>query len=240
MSKDSRNKKKLRAIKDANHPASLPDYLLKQPDPATSIPPVQTRPQLLPFHALTWENFERLCKRLIEMDHEIRSCHLYGRPGQNQKGIDLIAYPTDFQSRRPRVYQCKRVDTFRRAHIKGAVDRFLKSKWKPRPTHFVMCCKASLSSTECQDEILTQTRRLQENDIVFVHWDAESLSTKLKDSPKIIDDFFSREWVKLFIGSEAVDALERRFQPAAAGVGTHSSDQLAGLIVSKERELQNL
>jgi hypothetical protein len=29
-------------------------------------PPVSTRPQVLPFGEPTWENFERLCHRLIE------------------------------------------------------------------------------------------------------------------------------------------------------------------------------
>jgi tetratricopeptide (TPR) repeat protein len=241
MSKAGHNKEKHRAIKRANQPNPVPDYLLRKPNSARSIPPpVHTRQQLLPLHELTWENFERLCKSLIERDNEVRSCHMYGRLGQNQKGIDLIAYPRDFQSRRPQVYQCKRVEIFGRTHIRSAVDRFIKTKWRPRPTHFVICCKASLSSTACQDEILTQTRRLQESNIIFEHWDAEQLSTKLKDSPKIVDDFFGREWVKLFVGSEVAEALEQKFQPAATGVGIQRSDQLAALIVSKELELQNL
>lgn len=34
-------------------------------------PPVETRPQLLPVHELTWENFECLCLRLLKQDAEL-------------------------------------------------------------------------------------------------------------------------------------------------------------------------
>jgi tetratricopeptide (TPR) repeat protein len=241
MNKARRGQKKpdkFNAAKKRSNP--LPAYLLKRPTPPITIPPpVLTRPQLLPFGKLTWENFEHLCKSLIEIDHEVRTCHLYGRLGQKQRGIDLIAYPKTFQAGRPRVYQCKRVETFGRAHIKGAIDKFLKGKWKPWPTEFVICWKSSLRSTECQDEILKQGRRLQKIGITFQNWDAEELSTKLKDSPKIVDDYFGREWVRVFIGPEAVEFLERRFEPAAAGP-VHRSDQVERLLLSKDLEIQGL
>ena len=241
MNKAHRGKKKagrFKTIKKRSN--SLPEYLLKKPTPPTSIPaPVLTRPQRLPFEKLTWENFEHLCKSLIELDQEVTTCHFYGRPGQNQRGIDLIAYPIHFQAGRPRVYQCKRVETFGRAHIKRAVDRFLESKWKPLPTEFVICCKSSLRSTECQDEILKQTGRLQGNTVQFQTWDAEYLSGKLKDSPKIVDDYFGRAWVREFIGTEAVEALETRFEPAAMGLGNRP-DQVERLLLTKDLEIQAL
>ncbi len=219
----------------------LPEYLLQDPTPPTSIipPPVHTRCQELPLEKLTWENFERLCKALVETDYEVISCHFYGRPGQKQKGIDLIAYPQDFPDGRPRVYQCKRVEDFGPADIRGTVDKFLKGKRKPLPTHFVLCCRSSLRSTKHQDEIHAQKVRLQKRGIVFEVWDGDELSKKLKDHPKIVDEFFDRGWVTAFNGSDAAEALARRFEPYAAGI-TDRPNQVMRLILSKELKIQNL
>jgi len=80
----------------------LPEYLLQTSSPPASLPPpVQSRLQDLPFDQLPWDYFERLCKTLVEADHEIRACRLYGRPGQKQRGIDLLAYPKDFVTVQP-------------------------------------------------------------------------------------------------------------------------------------------
>lgn len=240
-SRDRRNRKKPRKIVDRPQETSpLPEYLLQKLPLPSSIPsPVQTRQQELPFEKLSWEYFEHLCKDLVETDHEIRYCRLYGRRGQKQKGIDLIAFPRDFQGGRPRVYQCKRVENFRQADIRGAVARFRKSKWRPLPTHFVLCCRSSLRSTEYQDEIVKQTTRLQKCDIVFEIWDADELSKKLKDHPRIVDEYFDRHWVRAFNGPEAVEALERRFEPSVAGF-TDRSDQVERLLLSKDLENQSL
>ena len=146
----------------------LPEYILEPSEPQDDIkPPVLTRIQELPFDELTWENFERLCRQLIVVDQEIRDCRLYGRRGQNQKGIDLIAYPKRFEDSRPSVYQCKRVKQFGPSMICGAVDKFIKSYKKLNPSHLFLCCRCQLSSVEQDDEILKQARKLQEQ---FFEW----------------------------------------------------------------------
>jgi len=241
VSRKRRYQKKLRSAGGKHQESSpLPAYLLQKPPPPTTIPPpVHARHQELPFEKLSWDNFERLCKTLVETDHEIRSCRFYGRPGQMQRGIDLIAYPQDFREGRPRVYQCKRVETFRSRDINGTVDKLLKSNWKPLPTHFVLCCRSSLRSTEYQDEILKQSARLQKRKITFEVWDGEELSTKLKDHPKIVDEFFGREWVTAFNGRDAAEALERRFESRTARL-TDQPDQVGRLLLSRDLEIQDL
>lgn len=103
----------------------LPAYLSKKPDKNRPVPPpTRTRAQSLPFSDLIWENFERLCKALVETDSEIKACNLYGRLGHCQNGIDLIAIPKDLTDNKPRVYQCKRVEKYTAAQIKGAVKKF--------------------------------------------------------------------------------------------------------------------
>jgi hypothetical protein len=52
---------------------------------------VRTRLQELPFGDLAWENFERMCLRLVRLEAEVEHCQLYGTRGQDQEGIDLYA-----------------------------------------------------------------------------------------------------------------------------------------------------
>ena len=51
--------------------AVAPLAVLNPPDAVPSEPPVATRVQVLPFDALSWENFERLCHRLTAFDGDI-------------------------------------------------------------------------------------------------------------------------------------------------------------------------
>jgi len=226
----------------------IPDYLLIQVGHQENVPPpVVTKIQELPFDKLSWVNFERLCKRLVERDQEIRDCRIYGRIGQKQKGIDLIAYPKDFTEKRPRVYQCKRVNDLSPDEIGKVVRKFLKEYKKVKPTHFVLCCHCLLDSTKQQDSILAQSLLLEKLGIVFEVWDGEKLSSILKDHPRIVDDFFSREWVKAFNGPEAADALERQFEtsteaffPDIMRTGQFQASQIESLLVIKDVQIQDL
>src|SRR5688572_25446341 len=118
--------------------SDIPPYLEAPPDDLPQ-PPTITREQVLPFHALTWENFERLCLRLVRREAQIYQCFLYGDRGQNQRGIDIIAYCGDLPLREFRVYQCKREEEFGAAKIRKAVEKFLEGKWDPQPSTFVIC-----------------------------------------------------------------------------------------------------
>jgi len=223
----------------------LPVYLSQKPHHIHPIaPPSRTRKQLLPFSDLPWENFERLCKSIVETDAEIKMCTLYGRQGHSQKGIDLIALPKDLTDNKPRVYQCKRVEKYTAAQIKGAVKKFtdniptLKRKWKTIPSKFVLCCRCSLRSPDCQDEIVRQRKRLATVGVSFEAWDEEELSRQLKDHYRIVDEFFDRDWVRDFNGEEAAMALSQKF-----GLGSShaaSSGPIASLLISKDIEIQTL
>ena len=224
----------------------LPSYLSDKPDHTILVsPPMHTRAQSLPFSKLLWENFERLCKALVETDSDVKSCKLYGGSGHRQHGIDLIAFAKDLKDKRPRVYQCKRVEQYRAAQIKGAVKKFtdniptLRSKWKTIPSRFVLCCRCSLRSPDCQDEIVRQRNRLAKIGVSFETWDEEELSKQLKDQHRIVDDFFQREWVRAFNGQEAAMALSQMVAIAPAHTST-SDGPIAMLLLGKELENQTL
>lgn len=163
--------------------SEIPSYLESLPDQLPPGPPAITRPQVLPFKQLTWENFERLCLRVARQEADIRQCFLYGTPGQEQRGIDFIGYAGDVLHRQVRVYQCKRERRFGPTKIREAVDEFLAGNWDPKPTRFVLCSILPLRATKLQEEIGRQLARLAENGVEFEPWDSEALAERLKDLP---------------------------------------------------------
>lgn len=240
MSKRTSNRRK------TSQTSELPAYLSEKPEHSTPVsPPTHTRIQTLPFAELTPENFERLCKALVENESDVRSCKQYGSQGHAQHGIDLVALPKSLTDKLPRVYQCKRVKQYTAVQIKKAVKKFkdniptLRRKWKAIPSRFVLCCQCSLRAPECQDEIVRQRNLLAKVLVSFEVWDEEELSRQLKDHHRIVDEFFGREWVKAFNGQEAAMALSQMFALASAHTSS-SVAPVATLLLSKELESQIL
>ena len=187
--------------------ADLPAYLNTPPRLAVR-PPVETRAQELPFGELAWEDFERLCLRLARLEGDVLHCQLYGVRGQNQEGIDLYARlrgPTAY-----RVYQCKREENFGASKIRKAVEKFVGGAWAATATSLVLCTKESLVETSRADEVEVQRELLGRRGVELVVWDSGQLSLLLKDHPRIVDDFFGRSWVRVFLGAEVADSLSKR------------------------------
>jgi hypothetical protein len=189
-----------------------PAWLNAPPDGNFPSPPIDTRAQTLPFGELTWENFERLIKRLVDREAIVSECWIYGIPGQTQYGLDILAArnqtPSEFAC-----YQCKRVKEFSGEDIKQAVDKFLGGKWADKARSFVLCTSSALSRTEQVDEIAAQHSRLATKNIEFQVWDSSEggqLTERLKKHPDLVDDLFLREWVRRFNGEEAAKSLGER------------------------------
>ena len=66
-----------------------PSWVLELPYAGDLPPPVDAHEQELPFGKITWQNFERLCRRLASTDGDVEYCRLYGTEGQEQGGIDI-------------------------------------------------------------------------------------------------------------------------------------------------------
>lgn len=195
---------------DTSLDSAVPSRLQTPPSSGVKqLPPAETRPQELPFEELTWENFEKLCFRLARLEENVEYCRLYGKPGQEQEGIDL--YARRESEEKYTVYQCKREKKFGTAQIKQAVSKFLDGDNWPRKTRtFVLCTSESMKSKDLSDELEAQYEVLKKEGISLLSWDRDELSAKLKELPKLIDDFFSRAWVEAFCGKEQADALGTR------------------------------
>lgn len=188
---------------------NAPAWLKAPPDGDFPSPPVDTRAQSLPFGELTWENFERLIRRLVMREAATSDCWIYGVQGQAQYGLDILASlhhaPGEYAC-----YQCKRVKDFSGNDIKEAVNKFLNGKWASKANRLVLCTSSALSKTDQVDEIAAQHRILADKGIKFDVWDSSEggqLSELLKSHPDLVDDFFLRDWVRRFNGDEAAKSL---------------------------------
>lgn len=170
-------------------------------------PPVLTRPQELPFDKLTWENFEKLCLRIVQLEATVEGyCQLYGERGDEQAGIDL--YARKHLESNYTVYQCKRVKNFSAANIASAVDKFLQGDWANRGKTFVLCTSESLVLKQRADAVIEQRERLLQQSVELVIWDKPKLSSKLKELPELVSDFFGDAWTKAFCGQLADNSLD--------------------------------
>lgn len=193
-------------------PPQLPPSVTSPPDGVPPAPPVTTRAQRLPFGELTWENFERLCHRLMGLGGDVEHCARYGRQGDAQAGIDIFAR---LANGRYQCLQAKRHETFSAPKIRKAVDLFLEGSWASRAERFTLAVQSSLSSKSEQDEIETQTQRLSAAGIEFVPLGGEQLTARLRDHPELVDDFFGRPWVQALLGDEVAAGLKARLDGAA-------------------------
>jgi energy-coupling factor transporter ATP-binding protein EcfA2 len=200
------NKNRIRMVKD------FPVWLNSPPDGSALNPPLETRAQGLPFTDLSWQNFERLVLRLVRLENSIADGEIYGIPGQNQSGIDILAEPKLGTSKKV-CYQCKKVKEFKASDIKSAVDKFLKGTWLDESGEFVLCTTCPLETTAHVEEISKQRKRLKLKGVTFTIWDGSEsgrLSEKLKKLPELVDDFFGRPWVKVFNGQDAAVQMGHR------------------------------
>ena len=165
--------------------------------------------QELPFGKLQWENFERLCLRLIRQKGTIRQCALYGTRGQYQSGIDFYALD---ESGEYSVFQCKRMKKVTAATIRSAVAKFQRGRWAKTAKHFIFCTTHDLTGAKLQDAIVAAQHVLAEEGITFGTLASEDLVHELKGFPRLVYDFFGKHIASDFCGAEIIEALGRRIE----------------------------
>lgn len=200
----------------------LPATLWSVPDGPWPDPPVQTRPALLPVGELTPENAERLFTRMLETEAHIEHAILYGLPGQAQAGIDVYARTTpslDAAATVERSFvalQSRRVKDLTAASITSAVTDFLAGEWADRCSQFYYATSSSLRDTKLDAVVRSAHDTLAGQGIKFVPWGAEEVAARLRDHPRLVDDFFGRAWVTAFCGEDRAAELSRRITPEQA------------------------
>lgn len=192
----------------------LPTIYWQAPSGDFVAPPVVTKPAVLPLAELPWLEVERLFLRLLERVESLTFGKAFGVAGQAQDGIDVygrVRSPLATDVERAYVaLQSRRVRDLSVGSVASAVSDFLSGSWAQRTSRFYYATTASLTRTELDQAVREQVERLAREGIEFVPWDVNSVSEALRGHPDIIDDFFSREWVRVFCGEAAASSLGTR------------------------------
>ena len=125
-------------------------------DVSVGIPHTQPLEQLLPLGQLSFENFQRICVRLLTASKAAIHCQEYGVRGQPQEGIDLYARLSG--QAKLEVWQCKRYENFTASDIADAVKIFLKGKLVDDTHKFVLVTSADTENTNLADAELNAMR----------------------------------------------------------------------------------
>jgi hypothetical protein len=134
------------------------------------------------------EDFEALCCDIFAKEDGIRSSELYGRSGQGQLGIDILAYRRELDELE--AGQCKRVAVFTINILRDAITEFLAAwdHWnRRRIKRFVIFVACSLRDTHLQEAIISETERLAELGVVLEVWGDARLVEKLRAWPELVE-----------------------------------------------------
>jgi tetratricopeptide (TPR) repeat protein len=156
------------------------------------------------FHELGEFVFQELCRDVFEIQGGIVTCEIYGRRGQPQKGIDLLANCDDGESNE--VGQCKAYTSFSAKQIVAASDEFFKywDHWKDMGIRrFILFVGCPLDHPEVQNEIQAQRARFKKVNITYEAWGSRTLVTRLRPQRAIAQRHIpSQEIVDSICGKE--------------------------------------
>ena len=93
------------------------------------------------------------------------------------------------------------------SQLRSTVETFLSGRWSESSRKFIYATSASAKSNQLVGDIEKIADQLVEQSIEFEVWDKEFISRRLKDHPEIVDDFFGRQWVKMYCGYVAADGM---------------------------------
>jgi formylglycine-generating enzyme required for sulfatase activity len=166
----------------------------------------------LPLGDLDWKVFEHLCCRIVEREAGIVGTpHLYGVPGENQKGIDIVAERDQNGAVEKWCYQCKRRESFSEEQFKEAIRGLIYEA-----DHYVFF----LSS-----EAKAPLRDVEANNDKVELWDVNDISRKLKNHRDLVAEFFHPAWLEAFFAEGLLDGTEGEAPATEFGISGTVYDQ---------------
>lgn len=193
-------------------------------------PPVAPLPELLPLGDpnLSWERFEAFCRDLISRLPGVGTCYHYGKPGNWQRGIDLVCEREDGTRW---VFQCRQ----RKKLTKGQVERAIGATTYRADRYFLV--SSCIAGAAVRDVFAEHPN--------WEMWDARDISQKVREfsvdqAARLVHHHFGPAWRSAFVGltgpTPFVSAQEF-FEPFM------DSDRLfnhAWALVGRERQLLQL
>jgi formylglycine-generating enzyme required for sulfatase activity len=189
-------------------------------------PPVSPKIQILPLTELDWKTFEQLCCRLVERQPGVEGTpHLYGVPGDDQAGVDIVARRRVDGVLQTWCYQCKKHGYFSPGEFKKAIAAL---EYKADYYVFFLASQAQASLREIE----------MKNDRVEL-WDAEDISRRLKGYPDLVAEFFHSAWVEGFVVTPGQAVRDVREKPTSSvSIEDVKGDIRDSVIVGRDFVLQ--
>jgi hypothetical protein len=180
--------------------------------PSISTPaPVIGKLEELPFTSLTWENFERLQLRMMRDVEGMRNAQLYGDRGQAQLGLDIVALAPDGEGV---ALQSKDYKRFYKSQLTAAITKFRETTRPFDVDRLILGVACAVKSTGAIEELAVQRKAL--HPIVLDLWDAQELSTLLRDRPEIVIEYFGMPTAEAFCLPFKIDVAHVPSADAAA------------------------
>ncbi|HGM5578580.1 TPA: restriction endonuclease [Pseudomonas putida] len=166
--------------------------LLADPKPinADSIEP---RLGTLPWEQMHWEDFEKLCARLIQRQHLSSGTQVfqYGTSGQRQAGIDIIWKATGAD--KFSVAEVKHWETVRPANIQTWLKAFLAGEHATNSRLWVLCLSTALRGNSKLVMAWDAAKAtLEAHGIQALVWDRCIIEEHLRSTPQLVECFFSK------------------------------------------------
>ncbi|MEU9313743.1 hypothetical protein [Streptomyces sp. NPDC048256] len=162
-------------------------------------------PKRLPLTELDPEAFEWLITEVVSRQDN-RGVQFYGRSGQEQHGLDIVAREPDG---RRSLYQVKRYQELTVAQIKRAIKDYAVSprsqghRASPRlfdPYRFVLVTAAPFDFDTALVNAVTSLQDAYAGDLEIECWGAEAVGRKLRDAPNLVAAVFGEAWAKAWCG----------------------------------------
>ncbi|MFH8894381.1 hypothetical protein [Streptomyces sp. NPDC017949] len=166
--------------------------------------PVQN-PKRLPLTELDPEAFEWLITEIVSRQDN-RGVQFYGRSGQEQHGLDIVAREPDG---RRSLYQVKRYQELTVPRIKSAIKDYAIAP-RPRghrapprlfdPYRFVLVTAAPFDFDTGLVNAVTDLQDAYAGDLEIECWGAEAVGRKLRDATNLVVAVFGEAWAKAWCG----------------------------------------
>jgi hypothetical protein len=162
--------------------------------PKSVSPAVLARPERLPLSDpnFSWEEFEAFCRHFVSSLADVEQIHHYGKRGNRQRGIDLVATLRDGQEW---VFQCKQHKRFTPAQASKAVS---DTTYKADRYILLLACEAT---SDVRDEIKKHSN--------WGLWDVRDISMNVRSLPEdvaraVVGTHFGSGWQSKFLGLAAL------------------------------------
>lgn len=188
-----------------------PGNLLASPTPVIS-DILEPKLEGLPFHLMHWEDFERLCARLIQHQYSEGGLQVfkYGRAGQDQKGIDII-----WQAPRESKYKVAQVKRWRKvkpADIRTWVKTFLEAKLASESRTWILCLSIDIQEdTQLLEAWHLAKKELEAHGLSAEIWHKGWIEQLLRQNPELVETFFSKQISDRFCHTLRMPIEEQQF-----------------------------